>query len=234
MLSKFKALFKPRLLGEADPNPNSSQFEANNWVASQVVLRDIVPQVGIHPFPLNELLLMTGTVARLKPNLVFEWGTHIGKSARVFYEATRAYKLPTIIHTCDLPDDVEHVEHPHEERGYLVRGLARVELHQGDGLDVSKQILSEQKGDMKSGKGSLFFVDGDHSYDSVKRELSAIMEFAPDAAVLLHDTFFQSKDSGYNVGPYDAIGECVAASRRNYNRIDTNTGLPGMTLLVPR
>ena len=32
----------------------------------------------------------------------------------------------------------------------------------------------------------------------------------PDAAVLLHDTLYQSPDSGYNVGPFQAIEEVAA------------------------
>lgn len=176
---------------------------------------------------------MTGAVARFQPTLVFEWGTHIGKSARVFYEASKVLELETQIHSIDLPDDVEHGEHPHSERGKMVRGYPGVKLHQGDGLDTALKILGILKGDAASGKDALFFVDGDHSYESVKRELSGIMKSAPQAAVLLHDTFYQSEDSGYNVGPFQAINECLAAAPGRYKRLDTSTGLPGMTLLYP-
>jgi hypothetical protein len=62
--------------------------------------------------------------------------------------------------------------------------------------------------------------------------LSAIMSKAPKAAILLHDTFYQSADSKYNIGPYEAINDCLKKSKK-YKRIDTKTGLPGMTLLYP-
>jgi hypothetical protein len=218
-------------LGEFVPNPNSSEFEVNNWKLSQLVVERMVPIVSIHPFPLNELLMMTGAVTHLKPQLIFDWGTHIGKAARIFYEVTDALELKTVIHSIDLPDDVEHGEHPHEKRGLLVRGLDRVKLHQGDGVDTSLKIMERSKKNA-AGKGVLFFVDGDHSYESVKRELEQIIRRAPKAAVLLHDTFYQSPDSKYNVGPYKAINDCLKKSRK-YKRIDTNTGLPGMTLLLP-
>jgi hypothetical protein len=46
------------------PNYSSSEFEANNWELSELVMQKLVPVIGVHPFPLNELLLMAGAVAR--------------------------------------------------------------------------------------------------------------------------------------------------------------------------
>jgi len=213
------------------PNSASSEFEINNWRISELVIDKVVPGVGIHPFPLNELLLMTGAVARFKPSLIFEWGTHIGKSALAFYRISQALGIKTTIHSIDLPDDIEHGEHPHKDRGRLVKNLP-VKLHQGDGLNTALDILNKSKKNPR-GKNALFFIDGDHSYESVKRELKGIIKDAPEAAILLHDTFYQSPDSGYNVGPYRAIEDCLSKSARKYKRVDTATGLPGMTLLYP-
>jgi hypothetical protein len=53
----------------------------------------------------------------------------VGKSARAFYEITGHYGIPSEIHSVDLPDDAEHVEHPSRHRGRMVRGLDRVHLH---------------------------------------------------------------------------------------------------------
>lgn len=211
------------------PNPSSSEFETSGWKLSELIIEKLVPAVGVHPFPLNELLLMSGAVARFQPQLIFEWGTHIGKAARVFYEVTRALNLDTAVHSIDLPDDAEHGEHPHERRGMLVKGIKKVRLHQGDGLNTSLGIMKKSK---KNSDGSrvLFFIDGDHSYESVKRELSQILVEAPKATILLHDTFYQSPDAKYNVGPYQAINDCLKNNKK-YKRIDTKTGLPGMTLL---
>jgi cephalosporin hydroxylase len=218
--------------GELVPNPSCSEFEVNNWQLSELVVKKLVPIVGIHPFPLNEMLLMSASVAWFQPRLIFEWGTHIGKAARIFYEASSALDLDTTIHSIDLPDEVEHIEHPHEQRGYLVKGIKEVKLHQGDGLDTALKIMKKSK---KSSDGTkvLFFVDGDHSYKSVKRELAGIIKHAPKAAILLHDTFYQEPKSRYNIGPHEAIEESTKKSKSNYKRIDTKTGLPGMTLLYP-
>ena len=129
-------------LSTANPsrNPGCSEFEIDGWATSAFVAHTLVPLVGVHPFPLQELMLMTATVCRFEPSLIFEWGTNIGKSARIFYEISKHFHIRTAIHTCDLPDDVDHVEHPHAQRGAMVRGLAGVSLHQGDGLTTSLSL----------------------------------------------------------------------------------------------
>jgi len=230
--SKFFSKAKEqRELGKIVPNPNSTEFEVNSWQLSEVVLKKLVPIVDIHPFPLDELLLMSGAMAYFKPKLVFEWGTHIGKSARIFYELSLTLELDTIIHSIDLPDEVEHGEHPHGQRGVMVRGVKNVKLHQGDGVETALKIMQKSPGH-SGGSGVLFFVDGDHEYNSVRRELTEIMKKAPKAAVLLHDTFYQSSGSHYNTGPHEAVKGCLKNSKK-YRRIDTKIGLPGMTLLYP-
>lgn len=112
-----------------------------------------------------------------------------------------------------------------------MRGLPQVNLHQGDGVATALGILSEQDKKTRNGEGVLFFIDGDHSYKSVKRELGSIIKKVPKASILLHDTFYQSSSSKYNVGPYEAINNCLKSGPKSYRRIDTATGLPGMTLL---
>jgi cephalosporin hydroxylase len=211
-------------------NLNSEKFEVNNWIISEFVVNRLVPIAGVHPFPLNELMLMSSAVCKFKPELIFEWGTNIGKSARIFYETLQAFKINSEIHSIDLPDDVFHNEHPQKNRGKMVKGLDKVILHQADGLQRSFEIYKEKKP-----KGRvLFFVDGDHSYESVKKELETILKNIPDAAVLLHDTFYQSENAGYNVGPYKAIEDVLGSEKSNYVLVSTQTGLPGMTLVYKK
>lgn len=209
-------------------NEDCANFEVNNWIISQFVVKKLVPTVGFSPFPLNEQMLIVAAVCRLQPTHIFEWGTNIGKSARIFYEVCKEFGIDTEIHSIDLPDNVDHVEHPREKRGYLVKGLSGVTLHLGDGLDTSIRILAQVKA---SNSSPLFFLDGDHSYSSVKRELEYILEKVPYANILLHDTFNQSEESGYNVGPYKAMVDVLNATNHNFNIISQNIGLPGMTLL---
>jgi len=231
--SRFKQLFgfvPPVPQDNPARNPTSSEFEVDGWALSRFVIEVLVPKAGWHPFPLPELMLMSGTVCRLKPSLIFEWGTNIGKSAWIFQETARHYRIPCEVHSMDLPPTQDHIEHPGSRRGEMVRGLAGVVLHEGDGLATALEIWNSRGRDPRP----LFFVDGDHSYESVKRELDGILQAVPEASVLLHDTFYQSPDSGYNVGPRQAIEETLAAHPGRFGSLHTGTSLPGMTLLTPR
>jgi hypothetical protein len=105
----------------------------------------------------------------------------------------------------------------------FVRGLP-VTLHFGDGLAVARSVLAESRPDLP-----LFFVDGDHSFESVHKELKGIKEVAPRAVVLAHDTFLQDSESGYNCGPYEAIKKFVTENHLPVQH--TNLGLPGMSLI---
>jgi len=213
---------------DAVRNPGASEFEVDLWTLSDFVLDTIVPVVGVRPYPLNELLMMTGAACRLKPSVVFDWGTHIGVSARIFYECDKAFNLGFEVHSVDLPPDARHVEHPGQEHGRLVRGLSKVHLHRGDGVKVALDVWRA----LGQPKRPLFFVDGDHAYESVRNELNAIFSAIPDASALAHDSFFQSADSNYNIGPSLAIDEVVGRFPARFKVIKSGLGLPGMTLLA--
>ena len=42
---------------------------------------------------------------------------------------------------------------------------------------------------------------------------------------------YQSSESGYNIGPYNALQEILTAYPDKYSTISVQTGLPGMSLL---
>jgi predicted O-methyltransferase YrrM len=198
--------------------------EANKWILSEFILDKLVPVIGVHPYPLDELLFMCSTVAYFHPDIIIEWGTHLGKSARIFYETSVYLRLGNIVHSIDLPPENEHMENIHEtsERAMFVRGLP-VKLHIGDGLSIARDLLAETKPNLP-----LLFVDGDHSIESVQYELAYIKQIAPRAVVLAHDTFFQGPESGYNCGPYEAMKKF--ADECNLPIESTVLGLPGMSL----
>lgn len=204
--------------------------EVNLWHISQFINQKIVPVVGYTPFPLSELSLMVGVTCYFKPTHIFEWGTNIGKSARIFYETIREFQISAQVISIDLPADIDHIEHPHSRRGVLVKGRTSVTLLTGDGLDTSVNYISKLRGNNKL----LFFLDGDHQYKSVKRELIAILKKFPQAAILIHDTFYQLPGSKYNIGPRRAVDKIYPKYERKYSRIDTFLGLPGMTALLPK
>ncbi len=208
-------------------NNNSSELEVNINQLSSFIIKDLLPIVGVSPFPITELLLLSSAVVKLKPDYIFEWGTHLGISARIFHEICKKYEINANIHSIDLPDDIEHIEHPGEMRGIKVKGIKNVVLHQGDGLDTSIEIAKNLGDKLKL----LFLLDGDHSYDSVTRELNGIYKVFPQASMIIHDTFYQSTDSGYNIGPFEAVRDFLEKNPNKYKKISTDLGLPGMTLL---
>jgi cephalosporin hydroxylase len=228
-LQKIKKLFSNKPADNDQPaiNENCSEFEINNWILSDFVINTLLPHVGYRPYPLNELILMSGTLCWLKPAYLFEWGTHVGKSARIYYETCRKFKLNTEIHSIDLPDDVSHQEHPGNRRAEMVRNIQAIHLYQGDGLSISTKIARSLKPDAKI----LFYLDGDHRYESILHELIVIASEFPSADILVHDTFYQSSKSQYNIGPYQAIEKVLTSIPNSFKSISTNTGLPGMTLL---
>ena len=227
MIERLRMLLQPLSRESPVKNTGCSEFEVDNWAVSRFVSRKLVPQVGVHPFPLNELMLMVAAVCWLRPPQIFDWGTNVGKSARIFYECTSHYRIDAEIHSTDLPDNVDHLEHPGHKRGKLVRGLPRVHLHLGDGVETSLEVWRT------SGRKPhpLFLIDGDHSYDSVLRELRAITSEAISPGILLHDSFYQSSQSGYNVGPHEAIEHLLREMPGRFRRLESGLGLPGMTFL---
>jgi hypothetical protein len=234
MFPKLKACYRllfsspaPLASDTAALNRACERFEVDNWRLSEFVVQKLIPLIGVRPFPINEQLLMAGAVCWFQPAHVIEWGTHVGKSARLFYETSRFFQLDAQVHSIDLPDDVAHVEHPGQARGQLVRGLSGVTLYQGDGLAVGLELGGKLDGRL------LYFLDGDHAYASVRRELEEIMDTFPQAAILAHDTFYQSAEAGYNVGPHQALDEALSARPGCYQRLAAETGLPGLTLLLP-
>ncbi len=108
--------------------------------------------------------------------------------------------------------------------------MLNIQLLQGDGLETSLKIIKEKK--LKN-KKNLFFLDGDHKYLTIQNELSKISKATPKASIIIHDTFFQTKESGYNIGPHKAVLKFMKNNQK-YRQYDTNFGLPGMTTLVPK
>ncbi len=212
-------------------NENSEVLEVDKWIISDFVISKLVPVVGYHPYPVDELLFMVSATCLARPSHIVEWGTHIGKSARIFYETCKNFNIQSRILSFDLPDEIEHVEHPKAKRGYMVKGLDGVELFQADALDLGLKILNEID---KDNRRVLFYIDGDHDYASVLKELQTVSSQVPDGSILLHDTFYQSDDSNYNVGPYRAVQDFLISVDLKYYVYATQFGLPGMTLLIPK
>jgi len=223
-ITNFPILYQSR---DTIVNDNCTELEVNINQLTSFIVKDLLPIVGVSPYPITELLLMSSAVSKLRPDYIFEWGTHLGISARIFHEICKKYEINTNIHSIDLHDDIEHIEHPGEKRGIKVKEIKNVILHQGDGLDTSIEIAEKLEDKSKL----LFLLDGDHSYDSVTRELYGIYKAFPKASMIIHDTFYQSGDSEYNIGPFEAVQNFLEKNPNHYKKLSTDLGLPGMTLL---
>ena len=195
-------------------------LEVNKWALSPIVQR-VTGIVGTKPYPIDELMLMAAAFYYHLPDVVIDIGTHQGKSARVWYELGALLpKMPTI-HTIDLfsPD---HPEYPGKALGQYIR-RTKVRQHYGDGETVAREILSQNP------TGNyLLFLDGDHSYETVRRELELARVFS-QGCLLVHDTFYQS-DCTYNIGPHQAIENFVSQFTVK-QVIHLATGLPGMSYI---
>ncbi len=225
----MKLFSRSRTAAKAEPPPpvthggrRPARLEVEAFATSRVVLDRLVPVVGVHPYPLSELMLMAAAFFDLRPAQVIDVGTHHGKSARIWYELGRLLDVPPPVHTIDLCD-ASHPEFPGKDHGRHCRGLDGVTLHTGDGTEVAAQLL-----DAAPGVPTLLFLDGDHAQDTVTREL-ALCDRMPGGSVLLHDTLTQP-GSGYNEGPWEAITTFLA-TRPDIEAHHSHLGLPGMTLL---
>jgi len=204
---------------------SGGRLECDSSELGQFVWRRLCPIVGTRPFPPHELMLMCAAMLWLRPKMVIEWGTNIGVSARVFYEVNVRYKIGAEIHSIDLPDSVSHHEHPGHWCGVLVRGVP-VFLHRGDGPTVAAALLRE-----RACQAPLVFIDGDHEKESVLRDAYTILEVAPEAGLLFHDTFYQPTSS-YNHGPYEAVQIILGHLGKSAQVIEAGLGCPGMTLIL--
>jgi len=194
-------------------------------LGSKFVAESLLSRASYWPYPPGELHLMTVTLLWWQPDVIFEWGTNLGNSARVFHWIAEAFAIDTQIHSIDLPPDVSHVENIKELRGLLVRDFPDVHLHLGDGVNKALELFAALKP-----RKPLFYVDGDHRAETVTRELEAIFSAAPTAPILLDDTH----DWGISDSPRGAMLQFLERHHGDYEVFENVATLPGMSLLVPK
>lgn len=195
-------------------------MEVDSWAISEILLKKVIPVIDVHPYPLNEQMLMASAVAFVQPKIIVEWGTHYGKSARLFWEISKALHLNIEVHTVDLMDP-NHPEFPGSARGKYL-GSTTVKQHVGDGYEVAMSLLKENK------QPALIYIDGDHSKESVKKDLTIWNELPSGSGVLAHDVFYQNP-TNYNIGPYQSIQEFLIEQKDTISQVQWQLlGLPGM------
>lgn len=207
--------------------------EADTAALDRLILEKVIPQTGLL-YPLAEISLMALVVDRVQPTHIFEWGTNIGGSAKIFHTITEALGWNTEIHTWDLPEDISHGQHPGKEHGKLARGLPRVHFHREDGLTGALEKLAAESAKNPSLR-PLFFVDGDHSYASVIREIKGLISVQDEFHLLAHDTFVQKPDAkGQSRESWLGCPTALEAFAKDYRWLNVGFGNPGMAYLWGR
>jgi predicted O-methyltransferase YrrM len=203
-----------------------TKFEVDCWALSELLLNRVIPKIGVRPYPLNEQMLMAAAVAFVEPKLIIEWGTHLGKSARLFWETKEALGLDCKIYTIDSME-TDHPEFPGAARGKHLGGTD-VEQIVGDGAAVAADLLNNTT------ERVLVYVDGDHSRETTKRDLALWSKLPPGSGLLAHDVLFQTPSS-YNIGPWQSLQELIEAEESTISHIQWQLlGLPGMALVCKR
>jgi len=204
--------------------------EANSFELDRFVLEKILPHAG-WLYPVAEVSLMALVVDRVRPTHIFEWGTNIGGSAKIFHLITEALQMNTEIHTWDLPENVPHGQDPGTEHGKLARGLPRVHFHREDGLAGALAKMKSERNQHPQFR-PLFFVDGDHSYTSVIREITGLISAQEEFHLLAHDTFVQKPDGkGQSRESWLGCPAALDAAAKEYRWLNVGFGNPGMAYL---
>lgn len=202
-------------------------FEVDCWSLSELLLERVVPKIGIRPYPLNEQMLMAAAVAFVRPAAIIEWGTHLGKSARLFWEVKEALGLRGCrVCTVDSMDPTQP-EFPGASRGDFL-GDTGVEQIVGDGAQIAGRLIEDIH------EPVLIYVDGDHSREATKRDFSIWPKLPPKSGLLAHDVLFQ-EPSDYNTGPWESLQECLEDNRSTIAQVQWQLlGLPGMAFICKK
>lgn len=181
----------------------------------------------------DEVTFMASVLERARPQFIFEWGTNVGASARIFYETIRRLGIECVIHTVELPDERAHEDRDHPglrigqclgEPTSFADGVEHylggvVVQHRGDGLVIGWLLYNE----FNPSRG-LFYLDGDHSYAAVLNELQVISIAFPRSVILMHDTrHLESVER--------ALADFELAHRYELERLESEAG---MVALWPR
>lgn len=155
--------------------------------------------------PTVELAALFDSFERTGARSFLEIGTYKGATAAAFALAFPEATVTTI----DLPEPTETVWNPQEssETGVALRdlGIKRVEE-----VRMSSAALDNWTGERR--RFDMIFVDGDHSRDSVVRDLmNALDLLAPGGCVVAHD-YTDASDThrpDWTIGVYEAVEEVL-------------------------
>jgi cephalosporin hydroxylase len=130
-------------------------------------------RLGINGYKLEEIDLLVSAIKKFQPDVICEWGTNIGESARVFYEIVETHGIDCEVHSTEYS--------PNVDTGMFVKRVP-VHLHHGLGVEVSIPLVREG-----GFKRPFFFVDDSHEEEGVFEQLKKIAIEFPQAVIAVHD-----------------------------------------------
>ena len=146
-----------------------------------------------YELPTNEYVCLAGLIGYLKPGKVFEIGTYKGRTTRLIAELTPERCQ---IYTLDLPPRLMvSGAYFSEERPELIGEEFRnhplrtkiIQLH-GDSRSFDFRPFY--------GQMNFIFVDGDHSYEVVKRDTAQALRMVKSGGVIVWDDYFPGSTPG--------------------------------------
>lgn len=188
-------------------------------------VKAIAADAKLDGFTDDEIEFMCICVQRFHPDIICEWGTNTGNSARLFYEITRALNNVVPIHSTDICDDIypQRKQDKRRKRGHHVKGLSVV-LHVGDG--ATRALLEVKRAQAVR---PLIFIDDNHDEEETLRDLIRITGGLPHALVLVHDS--KGEQTGIGRG-YEATA--FQAKHEDWYGITWTEMGQGMVALWPR
>lgn len=129
---------------------------------------------------------------------------------------------PDRLHLFDL--DISRLVNP-QVRAELEQPNARVEFHVGDSA-TNLAALPEQSLDMA-------YIDGDHEYSGVKRDIEAVLpKMKPDGVLIFNDYTVWSATSMFHCGVARAVHELVLAQPWKFRYIALQSMMYNDVMLV--
>ena len=118
----------------------------------------------------EDYVFLYGLTSLLQPKRIAEVGTHVGAASIVMARALRDAEAEGHIWSCDV------------NPGFLKRAERQIELN---GLSRYISLLEGGAPVLPPGRFDLSFIDGDHTYDAVQRDLAELLPRS--RVVVLHD-----------------------------------------------
>ena len=139
-----------------------------------------------HELPFEELFYLVALIRAARPAVIFEIGTHQGRTARLFAERSPERAK---VYTLDLP-----VEKMRERARYdcTDSGVPGEEARKSPAAHKIVQLYGDSRTfDFRPFDGTvdLMFIDGDHAYETVKQDTANALRMIAPGGIIIWDDY---------------------------------------------